>query len=172
MSSQNIVPWKDGFYRTNGMLSIIFIVKGENVRFETVSGKTSDFDTNPKYKGAWKYGDFGEARAEVATVAGKNQYNVHIQVPGLMFDYEGIVSDNGTRVYYWGRSNGVEVFEWESEQSISTYRESGDPADNIPSPHKIQPDNQGKFLFISGAPGLGKSTTAQLLGRNKGYLYS
>ena len=33
---------------------------------------------NECYMGTWKYSDFGEARAEVVTVAGKNQYNVHI----------------------------------------------------------------------------------------------
>merc|ERR1719412_2247293 len=51
------------------------------------------------------------------------------------------------------------------------YRESGDPVEAPPSHYKIQLENQGKFLFISGAPGLGKSTTGLLLSRKAGYVY-
>ena len=35
----------------------------------------------------------------------------------------------------------------------------------------MQPHHQGKLLFLTGAPGLGKSTTAQLLARRLGYVY-
>ena len=31
--------------------------------------------------------------------------------------------------------------------------------------------NSGRILWISGAPGMGKSTSAQLLGRYHGYVY-
>ena len=54
---------------------------------------------------------------------------------------------------------------------MNFFKESGDPVDAIPCPYKLQPENQGKLIWISGAPGAGKSTTAQLLGRNKGFVY-
>jgi len=38
-------------------------------------------------------------------------------------------------------------------------------------PYKIQPENQGKLIWLTGAPGLGKSTSAQLLGRDHGFVY-
>ena len=38
-------------------------------------------------------------------------------------------------------------------------------------PYKEQPERLGKVLWITGAPGLGKSTSAQLLSRNAGYVY-
>ena len=44
----------------------------------------------------------------------------------------------------------------------------GDPIDAPPCPYKIQPEFQGKLLWITGSPGMGKSTSAQLLARNKG----
>ena len=33
------------------------------------------------------------------------------------------------------------------------------------------PEKQGKIYWISGPPGAGKSTTCQLLGREKGFVY-
>merc|ERR1719315_283955 len=40
-----------------------------------------------------------------------------------------------------------------------------------PGPYKIQPHNLGKFIWITGAPGMGKSTSAQLLSRTAGWVY-
>merc|ERR1719189_1178360 len=37
--------------------------------------------------------------------------------------------------------------------------------------YKEQPENQGKLVWLSGAPGLGKSTSGMLLGRKAGYVY-
>ena len=68
-------------------------------------------------------------------------------------------------------------------------KDEGDPIEAPPARHsKIQPDYQvqtnnnkqqqtiitndkGRLVWISGAPGLGKSTTAQLLGRHHGFVY-
>ena len=44
----------------------------------------------------------------------------------------------------------------------------GDPISAPPGPYTLQPHVKGKFLWLTGSPGMGKSTTAQLLGRNKG----
>ena len=38
-------------------------------------------------------------------------------------------------------------------------------------PYKIQPEKKGKIIWLSGAPGMGKSTSAQMLGRDHGYVY-
>ena len=46
----------------------------------------------------------------------------------------------------------------------------GDPISAPPGPYKVQPQVKGRFLWINGAPGLGKSTTAQLLAREKGII--
>merc|ERR1712018_565734 len=38
-------------------------------------------------------------------------------------------------------------------------------------PYKEQPDNQGKIVWLSGAPGLGKSTSGLRMCRKAGYVY-
>ena len=38
-------------------------------------------------------------------------------------------------------------------------------------PYKIQPEKKGKIIWLSGAPGMGESTSAQMLGRDHGYVY-
>ena len=48
--------------------------------------------------------------------------------------------------------------------------DEGDPIDAPPGPYKIQPEYQGRLVWLTGPPGTGKSTTAQLLGRLKGWL--
>ena len=46
-----------------------------------------------------------------------------------------------------------------------------DPIEAPPGPYTVQPDVQGKIIWLSGAPGMGKSTTAQILAREDGYVY-
>ena len=168
MSNSKATPWKNGFYVLKGMPINIYTVEGENVTWEGVYGKASTHATDPRYRGTWKYGDFGDAIAEVATVAGKKRYNIDLSLPGAYIEFKGIVSEDGMKIYIWGWGNAVDVFEWKNDEEILKLKDSGDPADAPPSPYKIQPENQGNLLFISGAPGLGKSTTAQLLGRKAG----
>ena len=37
--------------------------------------------------------------------------------------------------------------------------------------YKIQPENQGKLVWLSGPPGAGKSTTGQLMSKEAEYVY-
>merc|ERR1719402_1604880 len=81
----------------------------------------------------------------------------------------GVVNDDGTRVTMkgiMGTSSFVKITE-EEEEILA----DGDPVEAPPGPYKVQPEYQGRILWITGAPGMGKSTAAQLLGRTKGYVY-
>ena len=164
-------PWQDGLYIMKGMPTMVFTVKGEDVQFEALVGRTSNHDNDPNYKGSFKFGAFGAAKEEVAKEAGKSDYNVQISIWNGILSPKGIVSDDGTKIHFWGLGNNLDVFELKSEEEIKELRESGDPADAPPSDHKIQPEYQGKLLFISGPPGVGKSTTGFLLSKMYGYVY-
>ena len=55
---------------------------------------------------------------------------------------------------------------------ISTvFQEFGDSHDAPPNHYKLQPENQGILLWLSGAPGLGKSTSGMYLSKKAGYVY-
>ena len=46
-----------------------------------------------------------------------------------------------------------------------------DPADAPPNHYTLRPGQVGKLVFISGAPGLGKSTTARRMMEKEGFVY-
>ena len=66
---------------------------------------------------------------------------------------------------------GVVELEKITEEEFIFIENDNDPIEAPPGPYTIQPDVPGKILWLSGAPGMGKSTSAQMLGRDHGYVY-
>ena len=163
-------PWRNGYYHTRVFKSMFYLVNGENVIMHGASGKPSNPDI-PTYKGIWKYGDFGEAHPDVAKESGKSRYNVNMTLWGGKINCKAALSDDGTKLYLYGITHELSVFEWMSVKDVEEYKKSGDPIDAIPHPYKEQPNNQGKLLWISGAPGLGKSTSAFMMNKKANYVY-
>ena len=59
-----------------------------------------------------------------------------------------------------------------TQEKINELLEAREDQDSIiPPGFTPQPENQGKIIFLSGPPGAGKSTTAQLMAKEKGYVY-
>ena len=67
--------------------------------------------------------------------------------------------------------NDVESLKWMSDQDLKVLAEGRDHKDTPSCPYKIQPENQGKLVWLSGPPGAGKSTTGQLMSREAGFVY-
>ena len=167
MANNETSPWKDGFYKLNTMNTNIFVVKGETVQMETLQGPVD----NEFALGTWKFGDFGEADTEVAKASGKKNNNVELNLWNGVWKTKGVLSDDGSSITVQTLTNEIGKFEWMSDEECNAFKNTGDPHDAPPSHYKIQPENKGKLLFLSGAPGLGKSTSGLILSRTKDYVY-
>ena len=163
-------PWKNGYYHTATEPGKLWLVDGENAVLQPASGTPSDTE-NRIYKATWKFGDFGEALPDVAKESGKSRYNVEISMFGGKLCPKAVLSDDGKKLIHYGLGHCVDAFTWMSDEEVVEFKESGDPLDAMPHQYKEQPDNQGKLIWLSGAPGLGKSTSGLLLAKKKEYVY-
>merc|ERR1719232_2286297 len=68
-------------------------------------------------------------------------------------------------------SAGVSQLTKITEEEFEALMNDFDPIEAPPGNYKIQPENQGRIIWMTGAPGMGKSTTAQILARNHGFVY-
>ena len=164
-------PWANGYYKKKSLASRIFLVEGETVTMQSLAGVPTDGGDDSSNKGSWTYGEFGEAHPTVVKEAGKKYNDVEITLWGGKWKQRGVLSDDGKKLFCLGMTQELDYYAWMTELELTALKESGDPADAPPSHHKVQPENQGKFLFISGAPGLGKSTSGHLLSKTAGYVY-
>ena len=88
-----------------------------------------------------------------------------------MMKSKGILSEDGTKIYAWSMWNCLETLTWLSDEALKKYCDDRDPIETPSCPYKIQPENQGKLIWLSGPPGAGKSTTGLLMGKEHGYVY-
>ena len=85
---------------------------------------------------------------------------------------QGVVSEDGTKIYQWSCVwNCLEMLSWISHEDFQKLCDERDPIEAPSCQYKIQPENQGKLIWLSGPPGAGKSSTGQIMGREAGYVY-
>ena len=89
---------------------------------------------------------------------------------GREFIDHGVVIEDGTK-FILETMMGISTLEWINEEEAERLANDGDPMDAPPSHYKVEPERQGRLIWITGPPGLGKSTSAQLLSREHGYVY-
>jgi len=155
-----------------GMNQKVFLVKGRDAWLISLAGKSSDHkDDDPNNQIIWTYGDIDEAHADVAKESGRSNYNVEISFAGGKFIMKGVLASCGKVVFVMGLSNELDIIEWISEEDFIALKEGGDPADSPSCPYKVQPEYQGKLLWLTGPPCAGKSTTAQFLSKIAGFVY-
>jgi len=155
----------------NSMKTQFFVIKGDRCDAYNF-GDDENADPADDLKGTLSYGNFEEAHPAVAKVTGVKCNNIMLQLFSGMFTLGGVLSKDRRKVTFWGFSRELDSFNWMSRKDFIVFRETYcDPVHAIPNHYKLQPDYQGKFLWISGPPGLGKSTTGQMLGKIAGYVY-
>ena len=169
------LPWKDGYYRFKDTTLWTFVVKGEDMIMCNTGCLDSQKD-NPTdlIKGTLKFGSYREALPSIEKITGKKNYDVEMSYPGQMIHSLGCITDDGKCIIMEALMNPSIEFDelyLMSEEEFEELVNAGDPVEAMKCPYKIEPENPGKFLWISGPPGAGKSTSAQLLSKNDGFVY-
>ena len=164
-------PWKNGHYLGHpGFLRMLCLVDGNKFLMYPASGMPIKIDGSDT-TGTLTWGDFGDAHPDVARETGKDRSNVKIKLSNGFWEVHAVLSDDCERFTFYGMAGDVDRLKWMSEEDVVKYKDMGDPADAIPCHYRLQPQNQGKLLWISGAPGIGKSTTGHLLSKKAGFVY-
>ena len=157
MDRENEAPWRDGNYKKEECNIDGYVITGEKL---TVNGTS--------FVSKLTYVLFGEADPKVVETTGERYYNVKSSYDILgkeMTDY-GVLVENGTK-FIFERQTLV----WITEEEAELMAKDCDAIEAPSSSYKVEPERQGRLIWITGAPGLGKSTSAQLLSREHGYVY-
>ena len=73
------------------------------------------------------YGNFGEARKEVADATGITDYN--FMAKSVFVNSKGIINEEGTKITLWGMANKLEEWVWLDEEMIKELKDDRDPYD-------------------------------------------
>ena len=117
-----------------------------------------------------EFGQFGPADPEVESRTGQaeNNFKFSYDFAGTRVEDPGVVSEDRLKLTVKG-FGGLNTFDWMTEEDLRAAIEAeSDPISAPPGHYTVQPERQGRLLWITGPPGLGKSTSAQLLSREKG----
>ena len=131
-------PWRDGKYKSGDGGQDLITINGDTVTFS--------FSFN---KAKLKYGSFGPADARIVEVTGQSDYNVELSynfVNKEMSDF-GVILEDGTKLVLKGMS-GILTRIWISDEEAELIEKDGDPIDAPTSPHKIEPERQGRSVFV------------------------
>jgi len=167
-----MTPWKTGYYKSSG-LSGFYQVDG-NVSKMSPFVRYDHPDVDPWMNNTWKSGDFGPTCSKMKEASGADNFNLEVSYSSsaLCPPSKGVVSSDGSKVYtFMPGSDMIEVLEWISGEDLKEMADARDDAKAPTCSYKLQPQKQGKIVWLTGPPGCGKSTTAQLLGRENDFAY-
>ena len=165
-------PWVDGLWYMEGFPNSINAVKGGEARWTNLGElEYPDFESSMSV-GSWTYGSYKETPKEIQEKTGVDHFNLEMTHFDGAFTFYGVLNEDGKSVVMlspFGQMDTMRLLTPEKTKELLEAREHQDSI--IPPGFTPQPENQGKILFLSGPPGAGKSTTAQFLAKEKGYVY-
>ena len=159
----------DGYYQSALSPSYIFIIEGNIARYENVANigvLQSDL-----YVGPCNYGKFGETSPKVKAKTGNEFYNVEFLMMNGVLKIYSVVHEDQKSFTNMGFYKECETYTWKSKEDLKAYIDSCDHVNTPSTFYKIQPEKLGKFVWVTGTPGAGKTTSAFLLAKKHGFVY-
>ena len=154
-------PWRDGNYSSKDGFFQLLKLTGE---------KAVSLTDNKQM--TFKHGEFGVASKKIVERSREKNFTVEVrfEVVGKEFVNLGVLVEGGTK-FIIETILGIWTLDWVTEEEMDRLLNDGDPLTGPVCPHKAEPERQGRLIWITGPPALGKSTTAQLLSKEHGYVY-
>ena len=167
-------PWKHGVWMKKSDEDHVHLIKGYDAVVYHINAFLDhpDMPVDEDAKGKWTFGSFEEAPEELRNLTGQSHYNVE-----LFYNYKkkkeyGILNEDGTCCFVKREEDdSCKEFHWVDRDEWKKISDSFEFIDKRSHPYRVQPENQGKLIFISGAPGCGKSTTALKIAQKEGFVY-
>ena len=160
----------DGIYASSVFPYAVVEVKGTIGYFKYLAQfDHPDLELEHGMKIAYTYGQFSDTSPEVEEKTGAKKYNLEGIVAG--FKQQMVTFPDGKGYWNFGLDGQLGQAHLLTDEELQKVLDAREPLDNPSSPYPIQPQNQGKLIWLSGAPGCGKSTTAQIMAKTEGYVY-
>ena len=171
MAENKAVPWANGLYKSDSNKYKIYVVNGPNVKdfhaVEYAKGIT-EVQNNPDFLQTWEFGEFTPTDPLIEEATGKKIHDVKL---GGQIERFAVLGEDKKSFTLMGYLKNVENFTLISPEDFKDWSESWESAKAPNCPYKLQPDFQGKLIWISGPAGSGKTTTAFKLAKEKEFVY-
>ena len=171
-------PWKDGYWQPTWAKNRILTVKGSIVtdRHVAVVVQGCPHPAYPTFPGNWTMGDFGKASEKLMEKTGVCNYNMRMTLgvseTGDTAMLYGIMTvDSSTKGYFQLGTGKIGKLQWLNEDDMKMILGPVEHLDTRSHPYKIQPENQGRLIFLSGPPVCGKRMAGWKLAQKEGFVY-
>ena len=141
---------KDGFYHSSVHMNTLIKIEGNSFHFNMIY----DYPTLvPVGTAKIAYGNFGPVSKEIKAGSGQDDYNFQCyfgESPEEKYwGTYGVVMPNGDK--FWAHLDGeLHCLEFKTDEELRNVNAEKEHIDDLSCPYKIQPENQGKVLWISG----------------------